>query len=98
MMNRDGFIKAKGFEDITDRVIDTLKGMTTKQAENILERIANSNYYRIYDNCEVVIVDSQWILTQEEMAVIGRIEHEEVMQVGKYMDSKGLWKEWLKAK
>jgi len=94
---RERLITGLGFEEVTQEVLKELESRTTKVAKDVLEKIAQMDFYRIYLNRETRLftIHSSHLVTQQEVSQVKRVLKCEYKKVGTIMDENGLWGSWI---
>ena len=95
---RHNLIIGLGFEEVTQEVLKELESKTTKAAKDVLERIAQTDFYRIYLNRETGLftIHSSYLVTKQEISQIRQVLKYDYKKIGTIMDENGLWGNWIK--
>ena len=97
MEKKHNLIIGLGFEEVTQEVLKELESKTTKAAKDVLEKMAQVDFYRIYVNRETKLftVHSSYLVTQKEVNQIKQVLKYDYKKVGTIIDENGLWSEWI---
>ncbi len=97
MKKKHSLITGLGFEEVTQEVLKELESRTTKVAKDVLEKMAQMDFYRIYLNRETRLftIHSSHLVTQQEVSQVKRVLKCEYKKVGTIMDENGLWGSWI---
>lgn len=91
-------MKELGFEVVNvTEVVESLKTKTTKVAQEVAERIETSEYYEVYTNGTVFIINSRFIATQKEQKQFAKFLKAEFRSTSSVLDEAGKWIEWTEA-
>lgn len=94
-MKRSTLIKQLGFTNkVTSEVVEALGKKTTKVAAFILNRIDNSKFYEIHASDRLFTINSQYMVTQNEIGQISKILGLYYFGVEGMMLERNLWDEW----
>ena len=92
---RESLITGLGFEEVTQEVLKELESRTTKAAKDVLEKITQTDLYRIYLNRETKLftIHSSYHVTKQEVSQVKRVLKYDYKKVGTIIDENGLWAE-----
>lgn len=97
MEKRHNLIINLGFEEVTQEVLKELETRTTKAAKDVLEKITQTDLYRIYLNRDTGLftIHSSYHVTKQEISQIKQVLKHDYKKVGTIIDENGLWSEWI---
>jgi len=97
MEKRHNLIIKLGFEEVTQEVLKELETRTTKAAKDVLEKMAQVDFYRVYLNRETKLftIHSSHLVTKQEVSQVKQVLKYDYKKVGTIMDENGLWAEWI---
>lgn len=81
-------------EDVTEIRMSELVQLNSKRAEFVLNRIYNRKDYEIFENDTIFTINSDVLVTKEEISTIEKLSKKQYRQFSKLLDENGLWIEY----